>query len=85
MLMSLFTSNIFGSDKLNLVIWAVWGFLIILYIMYDFSVIKKSQQYIQMTDESTQKKYVFMFGFMLFINLIQLLWLLLRLFIALKR
>jgi FtsH-binding integral membrane protein len=84
MFISLFT-HILGSEKINILIWAIWGVMIILYIMYDLSVISKSQQFIQMSDSPTQTKYVFMFGFMLFVNLIQLFWVMIRLMLSLKR
>jgi FtsH-binding integral membrane protein len=83
--MSMFTSGIFGNGRTNILIWGIWGFLIILYIMYDFSVIKKSQPFMEMLDAKTQTKYVYLFGFMLFMNLIQLLWVLIRIMLSVRR
>jgi FtsH-binding integral membrane protein len=51
------------------------------YIMFDFSVIKKSQAFMDVVDSNTQRKFVFMFGFMLLVDLIQLLWVVIRIFI----
>ncbi|GMO14382.1 MAG: hypothetical protein Ta2E_04670 [Mycoplasmoidaceae bacterium] len=73
------------TNKISLLIWAVWGVLIIGYIMYDFSIIKKSQSFVEMLDQQSQTKYVWLFGFMLFMNLIQLLWLVLRVMLATRR
>jgi FtsH-binding integral membrane protein len=53
--------------------------------MYDFSVIKKSQSFVELLDAQSQTKYVFLFGFMLFMNLIQLLWIVIRIMISIRR
>jgi FtsH-binding integral membrane protein len=70
-IVSLFT-NILGGDKIQLVIYGIWGGLMILYVLYDFSMIKKSQSFTDLLDSDTQTKFVFMFGFTMLVNLIQL-------------
>jgi hypothetical protein len=60
-------------DTLHTVILGVWGLLMIGYIMFDFSVIRKSQSFMDLVDDDMQIKYVFLFGFTLLIDLINML------------
>jgi FtsH-binding integral membrane protein len=83
-MVSLFT-KVLNNDSIQLWIYGIWGALMILYILYDFSVIKKSQPFMEMLDSQTQTKFVFMFGFMLLVNLIQLFWVVIRIMLRVKR
>jgi FtsH-binding integral membrane protein len=58
------------SDKLFALYNIIAGVLFILYAAYDFSVIKKMEQYIKLQSDKIQLKYVLMFGFKLLIDLI---------------
>jgi len=80
----LFSGNNFDT-KTYLIVSGVWGLLLIGYIMYDFSIIKKSEAFMELLDSKTQTKFVFMFGFMLLVNLIAILWLIIRSYLVLSR
>jgi len=73
------------TDKVFLAIYGIWGFLMCLYVMLDFSMIKKSQPFISMQEDSIQTKFVWMFGFMLLVDLIQLVWVAIRIYLITRR
>jgi FtsH-binding integral membrane protein len=84
----LFVLYMFGvgiSNSTGMLINFIWGFLLILYILYDFSVIKKSDTYLSTTEENIRNNYVLMFGFKLLIDLVGLLWHVVRMFYIFKR
>jgi FtsH-binding integral membrane protein len=73
------------SEKWSIGINVVFGLLMILYIMFDFSVIKKSESFIQALDSDMQLKFTLMFGFKLLIDLMGLFWTIARFYLMAKR
>jgi len=82
-----FIINIFTqlTTTTFIIIYGIWGFLMILYIMFDFSMIKKSQPFISIQENSIQTKFVWMFGFTLLVDLIQLVWVAIRLYLITRK
>jgi FtsH-binding integral membrane protein len=61
-----------ATNNFYYLIYAIFGLLMIGYIMYDFSIIKKMDGFVAAQHSEIQKKLVFMFGFKLLIDFVGL-------------
>jgi hypothetical protein len=76
---------IFINQPLVLAVYSIMGFIMLLYIMYDFSVITKINQFAMIVSNKEQIMYSLMFGFKLLIDFVGLVMVMLRIFIAFKK
>jgi FtsH-binding integral membrane protein len=84
-LMFLAIFGVFASERFYLILYFLMGVIYILYIMWDFSVIRKSEQFMQMADDKVKLNFVLMFGYKLLVDFIGLIWTLIRLYLMLNR
>jgi TRAP-type C4-dicarboxylate transport system permease small subunit len=86
MIISMFTNLMNGAiDSWISMIMCISCLLFFLYIVYDISLISKSQVYVSMKDDAIQMNYALMFGFILLVDFVGLVWTIAYMFLRYAR
>lgn len=84
-IVSFFAFNSKYFNYMSYIIYGISGILTILYLVWDFAAIRKLDSFVSLKEDAIQRKYVLMFGFKLLIDLIALVWHVIRLYMLIKR